>query len=362
MSGTSLDGVDAALLRTDGEMIGEFGPTVSHPFSAGQREMMSEAVSAALAWNWNGAAPSVFKLAEAALHDAHVEAWRALAARITDAPPLLAGFHGQTVLHRPPSGAITGRTLQIGDGASLATAIGIPVVWDLRSADVAAGGHGAPLAPAYHRALLGAGSGWRFAVNIGGVSNITACGPGGELIAFDTGPGNGPLDQWMVRHRAGRFDEGGLIAKRGRIDERRIEDWMSRPFFRAPPPRSADRYDFTADLAQGLSFEDGAATLAAFTARAIISGVRLISPSPETIVVMGGGRKNKAIMDALAGAFPGGVTDADERRWRGDAIEAEAWAFLAARSVRDLPVSFPGTTGAPRAMTGGRLSVPRSVL
>jgi len=358
MSGTSLDGVDAALLRTDGETISAFGPWLSRPFSAQERSVLSEAVEAALAWRWDGPSPECFGRAAETLVRAHGDAFEELMRRARGISPVMAGFHGQTVLHQPPAEGRMGRTLQLGDARALAARLGVPVVYDLRQSDIRAGGHGAPLAPVYHRALLGEGEGWRFAVNIGGVANITACGPSGRLIAFDSGPGNGPIDEWISEHGLGEFDIGGETALRGAVDANRLERWLSAPFFAQAAPRSADRRQFRADLATGLSLEDGAASLAALTAESIIRSIKAIGVRPEKVVVMGGGRRNRAIMNRLREAFGAALLDADELGWRGDAIEAEAWAYLAARSARGLPINFPNTTGAPRPMSAGEWSAP----
>ena len=244
------------------------------------------------------------------------------------------------------------------DAPAIQAALGVPLVYDFRSKDVDAGGQGAPLAPAYHAALLsrldGAG-GVSAALNLGGVANITAQRGDGLLIAFDTGPANGPIDEWVAAHGAGTHDAGGALALAGRVDEARICDALAHDWFRKPPPKSLDRYDFSARLADGLSLEDGAATLTAFSARCVAASIAQLAEPPVRLIVCGGGRYNRALMGFLKEALPCEVIAAEEAGWRGDSIEAEAFAYLAARSVRGLPISWPMTTGVPAPMSGGTL-------
>jgi anhydro-N-acetylmuramic acid kinase len=283
----------------------------------------------------------------------------------------LVGFHGQTVLHEPAAG----RTIQIGDPARLARRLGIAVVHDFRAADVAAGGQGAPLVPLYHAALareLPHDVGRPLAVlNLGGVGNLTWIGadPGGgedpPLIAFDTGPGNALIDDW-VRTRTGRpFDDDGRLAAGGRIDAARLAAWLGHPHFLAPPPKSLDRDAFAHVLADAQDLEpaDGAATLAALTAAAVAAALPLLPAPPRRWLIAGGGRRNPVLMRMLAARLsaPGApvvVEPVEAVGWRGDALEAEAFAFLAVRSVRRMPLSLPMTTGVPRPQPGGRLVLP----
>jgi anhydro-N-acetylmuramic acid kinase len=354
MSGTSLDGVDAALILTDGERVLDFGPWSVTPFSAEVRALLARATDAARAWGFAGPPPNVFAEAATALACAHADAGRALLAGWTGPAPVLVGFHGQTLLHRRTRPDAPGATCQVGDARALATALGLPVVHDFRTADVAAGGQGAPLAPVYHLALLARGGVEAVVLNTGGVANLTARTRKGP-VAFDTGPANGPLDEWVSEHGAGAYDAGGLIGGRGRVHEALLVDWLDLPFFAEPPPKSLDRYDFSANLVRGLSLEDGAATLTALAAAAVGAGLDLIDSTAETIVVCGGGRLNPTFMEMLAERTGCRVQAAEALGWRGDAIEAEAFAFLAARSVRGLALSFPGTTGVPAPQTGGVL-------
>ena len=363
MSGTSLDGVDAAIIETDGETVFGFGKAVSVPYLQADRAVLESATQKALAWNFGGPQPNEFGLAEEVLHRAHVEAVRSLLQKsglsVNDID--LAGFHGQTVLHRAPKGGLKGQTLQLGNGGSLARALGIKVAYDFRSADVAVGGQGAPLAPIYHKALLEmAGMGSDTAIlNIGGVSNFTLISPAGELIASDAGPGNGPLDQWVKLNSLGDYDEDGAISLKGTPDFARLEGWLARGFFKLPVPKSADRYDFDVlPRMHGLSPEDGAATLCSFTALAVASTLRQTRAGLKHIIVCGGGRHNPVMMAALRETTRCRITSAESVGWDGDALEAQAFAYLAVRTVKGLPLSFPKTTGVKNEISGGVIAKP----
>jgi anhydro-N-acetylmuramic acid kinase len=236
--------------------------------------------------------------------------------------------------------------------------LGCPVVYDFRSADVRAGGQGAPLAAAYHQALLrGLGARGDTAVlNLGGVANITWWDGGDRLIAFDTGPANAPINDFVKAHGAGDMDRDGALAARGRVDEARLAALLKHPYLSAPYPKSLDRFDFSASMADGLSLEDGAATLTAFTASAVGKGLDLLPRRPGRLIVCGGGRHNPALMAMLGPRAGVEAVPAEAVGWRGDAIEAECFAFLAVRVLRGLPISFPTTTGVPEPMTGGRVA------
>tara|TARA_R110001592_G_scaffold299599_2_gene570653 strand:+ start:248 stop:1378 length:1131 start_codon:yes stop_codon:yes gene_type:complete len=358
MSGTSLDATDAALILTDGERVLEFGPVAERKYTAKERQVLQDATDAARAWNWIGPAPEeAFEAARKVVTETHAEVWQVLrqgGGKGVVVP--LAGVHGQTVLHRRPRPDAPGATLQLIDSVALQAALGIQLAYDFRSADVAAGGHGAPLAPVYHGALLErAGDGASAVLNLGGVANITARMADGTLFAFDTGPANGPIDEWVAGHGKGTHDVGGAFAAAGQAQEGLLAQLLDHDWFRELPPKSLDRYDFNAGMAKGLSFEDGAATLTAFSARAVAMGVAQLPDAPQRVIVCGGGRHNPAMMAALRAALPCPVLSAEDAGWRGDSIEAEAFAFLAARTVRGLPLSWPTTTGVPAAMTGGRL-------
>jgi anhydro-N-acetylmuramic acid kinase len=258
------------------------------------------------------------------------------------------GFHGQTVLHRPEKRL----TVQLGGGAALAKASGIDVVYDMRAADVAAGGQGAPLVPAYHRALAKISP--AVFVNVGGVANVTLIGSDGALLAFDTGPGNALLNDWMTKHRAVGFDEGGNAALSGKVSQPHLQAALAHPFFGQKPPKSLDRNDFVKLDFSSLRFEDGAATLARFTVEAIVAAQRWFPETAVQWVICGGGRHNKAIMQGLRERLPG-VVSAEDVGFNGDSLEAEAWAYLAVRSLKKLPLTYPGTTGVAQPMTGGVL-------
>ncbi|MCA8900475.1 MAG: anhydro-N-acetylmuramic acid kinase [Hyphomonas sp.] len=357
MSGTSLDAVDAALILTDGERVLEFGATAERKYTADERRVLQVATDAARAWNWAGEVPEeAFAAAKAVITATHAAAFEQLLSGWNGPAPALAGVHGQTVLHRRPKPGQPGATLQLIDVPAMRAALDVPLACDFRTADVASGGQGAPLAPAYHAALLERlGDGAACVLNLGGVANITAKLADGTLMAFDTGPANGPIDEWVERHGIGTHDVEGQLALAGRADEARLTRLLSHDWFREPAPKSLDRYDFSAAMADGLSLEDGTATLTEFSARAVAAGVAQLPDRPSCVIACGGGRHNPAFLAALARALPCEVMTAEQAGWRGDSIEAEAFAFLAARTVRGLPISWPGTTGVPQAITGGVL-------
>lgn len=357
MSGTSLDAVDAAMILTDGEKVTEFGPAIERKYTPSERAVLQAATDAARAWNWTGPVPEApFKAALDVITSTHADAWHLLTREQRAPQPLLAGIHGQTVLHRRAQGSEKGATLQLVDPFALRAALGVPLVCDFRSADVEAGGQGAPLAPAYHAALLHRlGNEPACVLNLGGVANITARLADGRLIACDTGPANGPIDEWVVRHGKGTHDEGGRLAQAGKVDMARVARLLTLAWFNEKPPKSLDRYDFNAGMAEGLSLEDGAATLTAFTAAAVAAGIAQLPEKPSRVIACGGGRHNPALMAALKDALNCPLMSAEEAGWRGDSIEAEAFAYLAARRMRQLPISWPLTTGVPAPMTGGQL-------
>ena len=357
MSGTSLDAVDAAMILTDGERVTEFGPAIERKYTPAERSVLQAATDAARAWNWEGPIPEgPFKAALDVITETHADAWFRLTREERAPQPLLAGIHGQTVLHRRARGGTKGATLQLVDPFALRAALGVPLVCDFRSADVEAGGQGAPLAPAYHAALLNRlGDEPACVLNLGGVANITARLADGSLIAFDTGPANGPIDEWVEGNGAGTHDAGGRLAAAGTVHTGLLAQLMSHDWFSEKPPKSLDRYDFNASVARGLSLQDGAATLTAFSAAAVAAGIDQLPQRPSRVIACGGGRHNPALMAALKGALPCPLMSAEEAGWRGDSIEAEAFAFLAARRMRQLPISWPMTTGVPAPMTGGQL-------
>lgn len=355
MSGTSLDGIDAALIETDGESVIRPVAFRSDPYSDAARTTLREAAALALSFDRPRPNPEILA-AEELVTRRHIMVVRQLLASAGVSAHELAaiGFHGQTIAHRPDRGW----TWQIGDGAAMARAIGATVVNDLRSADVAAGGQGAPLLPVYHRALA-AGLDKPVAVlNLGGVGNISWIGEGDALIAFDTGPANALIDDWMAAEAGRPFDEGGAFAATGRVDEAVLRAMLDNPWFDAPPPKSLDRADFTLDAVRGLAAADGAATLTAFTAISVSLGLRLLPEPPKRLIVAGGGRRNAALMRMISEACAVQAEPIETVGWNGDATEAEGFAYMAVRALKGLPISFPGTTGAPEPMTGGQMHQP----
>lgn len=350
MSGTSMDGIDAALIVTDGSSIAEVGPSLTAHYGADLRVRLQSVVGR------REPHPEVDSVARA-VTDAHIRAVRLLLAKAgRPASSIdLIGFHGHTILHAPEDR----RTWQIGDAARLAQATGIDVIADFRSADVAAGGQGAPLAPLMHAAITGNLVGPVGLLNIGGVANLTWVGEDRRLIAFDTGPGNALIDDWLQQRTGARFDRGGVLAARGKPDPAALGHWLEDPYFAALPPKSLDRDAFQrrvlGDLAtRSLSVEDGCATLAAFTAQSITMARRFLPVPPRRWLVTGGGRHNASLMGMLGRDLNVPVDPVERIGWDGDALEAQCFALLAVRSVLGLAITFPSTTGAPEAMTGGR--------
>ena len=351
MSGTSLDGIDAALISTDGEGYILRESFISSPYDDILRARIRACLN--LPVSRRGEAQAV----ERELTEAHAAAIRQLLeAQGGSAAVDLIGFHGQTVAHDPARGY----TCQLGDGALLAEMTGVRVVNDFRSKDVAAGGQGAPLAPVYHRALAAHAEKPCCFLNIGGVANLTYIGEDGALLAFDTGAGNALIDDWMLAKTGKKYDNNGETAAAGRIDEKILADMLAHPFFTAPPPKSLDRNDFVSNLWQGLSLEDGAATLTAFTVRGVLRAAEHLPQKPQRWIVSGGGRLNAEIMHGLRQGLGVPVNPIEDIGFDGDAVEAEAFAYMAVRSLRGLPISFPGTTGVAHDMTGGVLHTPHA--
>jgi anhydro-N-acetylmuramic acid kinase len=360
MSGTSLDGVDVALIETDGETVASFGPARTYPYLEADREIFRRAYQDARELTDRNARPGALKDAEALVTVRHAEAVELFLAAegIAGSDIDLVGFHGQTVFHDPARAL----TVQIGDGQRLADRLGIPVVWDFRAADMAAGGQGAPLAPVFHRALAetaGLEEPVMF-LNLGGVANITYVGPGGELIAFDTGPGNGLLDDWIFARTGKPFDADGRLAAQGTPAATILADLLAHPYFTLPPPKSLDRNAFSLRTVQHLSDADGAATLLQFSACSVAAALPHLPEPPRRCYASGGGRHNSELMRVLRDnldAMP--VEPIEALGFDGDATEAQAFAFLAARTIEGMPLSYPLTTGVPRPLTGGVVSRPR---
>lgn len=350
MSGTSLDGVDAAMLRTDGVRIFDFGQTEYRAYGPEESDVLRAALG-----RWSG--PEV-DAATQVVQRAHIDVMKRFSAE-------LAGFHGQTLAHAPRQRG----TLQVGDGAALAQALNMPVVWDFRSADVELGGEGAPLAPFYHFALahyLQADAPLAF-LNLGGVGNLTWVDPRvtspeapGALLAFDTGPANAPLNDLLFQRRGLPFDRDGEIAAQGTVEHGALELFLAEPYFARIPPKSLDRNDFAemVALVAELSDADAAATLTGMCAAAVAQGMQHCPTPPTRVLVTGGGRLNPVLMQMLAVSLECPVIPVEDVGLDGDMLEAQAFAFLAARVARGLPTSCPATTGVSAAVGGGTLSRP----
>jgi len=361
MSGTSYDGVDVALIETDGEEIGSLGPTGYRPYSDQERDLLRRAIAVATNLGDRTERPKILAQVEELVTDMHAEAVEAfLAANGMAASAVgVVGFHGQTVLHRPDRGL----TVQIGNGPALAARLGIPVVYDFRAADVAAGGQGAPVVPVFHRALVrqlkrahpvGV-------LNLGGVANVTFIDGNVELIAFDTGPGNALIDDF-VRMRTGQpRDDDGRTAAAGKVDEDAVARVLKHPFFAKAPPKSLDRNAFRHwAMEEGRltekSTEDALATLTAVTAASVAHATKVLPRAPAGWLVAGGGTRNPTLMRMLAQRLaPVSIETAGAVGWSADALEAQAFAYLAVRTLKGLPLTFPTTTGVPRPLTGGVL-------
>lgn len=347
MSGTSLDGVDAAVLVTDGVTIAAFGETACRPYTPAERDVLRAALGA---WPGDPRAERAAEVVETATAE--------LLARF--APVDLVGFHGQTLAHEPGGRG----THQAGSGAVLAAALGVPVVWDFRSADVRLGGQGAPLVPFYHHALarrLGESGPVAF-LNLGGVANVTwidADDPRPETacLAFDCGPGNAPMDDLILARRGLAFDSGGELAAQGRVDDAMLQAFVQHPYFARIPPKSLDRAA-PVPMVDHLGDADALATLAAGVAAGVVLAFEHFPRPPARIWVCGGGRRNATLMRMIAAGADVPVAPVEAAGLDGDMIEAQAFAFLAARVARGLPTSAPGTTGVAAPVGGGTLSRP----
>lgn len=353
MSGTSLDGVDAAVIETDGHVITGFGETAYREYTASERAVLRAALG-----RWSG--PEV-EAATRVIDAVHAEVLSGF--ENVD----VVGFHGQTLAHAP---RLQG-TLQVGDGAALADRLGVPVVWDFRSEDVAQGGEGAPLAPFYHFACarwIGVQKPVGF-LNLGGVGNLTWVDPrkpapkaAGALLAFDTGPANAPVNDLMQARLGLDYDRDGAIAARGEVVASVVEQFLAEPYFKRMPPKSLDRNDFArvVDLVSGLSDGDAAATLTGLCAAGVVQGVRHCPEAPERLLVTGGGRKNPVLMQMLRDALDCPVEPVEAAGLDGDMLEAQAFGYLAVRVARGMATSCPTTTGVHAPVGGGVVSFPGS--
>ncbi|PDT54979.1 MULTISPECIES: anhydro-N-acetylmuramic acid kinase [Sinorhizobium] len=365
MSGTSMDGIDVALLETDGETIVRRGPSSGYAYEPRFRDRLKQGLEDARSIRKRDERPGTLADLERDMTLLHAQAVKAFLKEnnLLSGNVDVIGFHGQTVLHRPDEAL----TVQVGDGELLARETLTDVVYDMRANDMAHGGQGAPLIPAYHAALAESMSQSSDIdapvafVNIGGISNITYIGAGEAIIAYDSGPGNTLIDQWMEAHAGIPYDQGGMVAAEGSVLPELAERYLAHPFFSLEKRRSLDRNDFSPPIAAEASLEDGARTLAHVTAAAIVRSAAHLPQMPATYIVCGGGRLNPVIMQdlaLLAEAAGGRVLAAEALGLNGDSMEAEAWAYLAVRSLRGLPLSYPATTGVIRPVSGGMLARP----
>jgi len=362
MSGTSRDGIDAALIRADGQRRVGVLSGFSLAYAPDFRTRLGAAVVRARMAKETGAVTDLDAL-ESDLTDLHAAAVFMLlqTSGLTSADIDVIGFHGHTLLHRPEAGM----TWQIGDGAFLARRTGLRVVHDFRQADMAAGGEGAPLLPVYHRArITAAGMAAPVAIlNLGGVANVTWVDPArpdtdDSLLAFDCGPGNAPIDDWVARHTGETCDRDGALAASGRVGRTALAALMAHPYFHRRPPKSLDRDDIDLTPVADLSPADGAATLTAFAAEAAVAAAAHFPAPAGAWYVTGGGRHNPTLMTALAARLDVPVAPVEDLGWNRDMLEAEGFAYMAVRSLHGLPISFPATTGARAPTRGGILSLP----
>ena len=352
MSGTSLDGIDMAVLETDGAELIKLQRDGFVPYSDATRDLLRHLLDDTAEWptekmrkrtDW----PDVLLEAELAVTQAHSEAVQAF---LGDLEVMLVGFHGQTISHRPDEGF----TLQIGDGQKLADELHTDVVGQFRLADMAAGGQGAPLAPLFHAALAGEERPL-CVLNLGGIGNLTWLGADDAILAFDTGPADALLDDWVKQKTGAPYDKDGALARRGTVDEVALATLMAHPYFDTKPPKSLDRLSFDGAAVLALSDADGAATLTAFTAEAVARGLLHCPEPPSKVIMCGGGRHNKALSEMLRARTQIEFIDCDALGWHGDSLEAQAFAWLAMRSVRKMPLSRPETTGVSEPVSGGVL-------
>jgi len=371
MTGTVLDGnIDVALLKTDGDTIESFGSYTLAPYQESTVQLLRACVEAAQQWQFNGAEPAIFAQAseQIAIEQAHAVGELVSSASLSLSDIGVVGFHGQTVLHQPPAfdenGKRHGQTCQLGNGRLMAELLGVTVVNDFRSADMRAGGQGAPLCAIYHQALLKSQNLHSdvAVLNLGGVANLTWWDGQQQLIAFDTGPANAPINDFVQQCDLGKLDKDGVLAASGCVDEVNLQRLLDHPYFTSGYPKSLDRSGFTWQMAQGLSPADGAALLTAFCAAAVNKAIALLPQRPTKLIVCGGGRHNPTLMQALQQRTATTVKSAESVGWRGDALEAECFAYLAVRSKLGLPNSFPQTSGACKPISGGQLHSPPDTL
>lgn len=343
MSGTSCDGVDVAMLETDGKSKIRVLAGLTLPYDDALRMRLLEASQHDVPLN------ELVRLEkEISIH--HIDALK----QLIDQNPkyrskiAILGLHGHTIRHIPHEGL----TMQIGNPWILAREFGIPVVTDFRRCDMANGGQGAPLVAKFHQALFAADPAPTLVLNLGGVANVTWLGDRGQIIAGDTGPGCGLIDEWVQTMADLPHDRDGQLAAAGKVDHEILESAFSTPFFEQPLPKSADRYDFDHVDVSGLSVEDGAATLCAVTVEAVYRAVKKLPAMPKQLWVTGGGVHHPVIMRMLAERF-GEIRNVRERGLNPDTLEAECFAWLAVRHEENLPLTSPETTGCESPICGG---------
>ncbi len=337
MSGTSLDGVDGVLAEFDGDHL----RVVAHahqPFPSALREEL-------LALNRPGGVDELHRAALAAngVSDVYAELVHALPAGAQ-----AIGAHGQTVRHRPE----LGYTLQLLNPSRLAEACGLPVIADLRSRDVAAGGQGAPLVPAFHRAVFGRDGADVAVLNLGGIGNLSLLAAEGHTTGFDTGPGNALLDHWCERHTGRPFDDAGAWGAQGRVIESLLRDLLAEPFLRQAPPKSTGRDLFNPDwlaprLHPAWAPVDVQATLCEYTAASVADALQQAMPQARELIVCGGGAYNADLLRRIAVRRPGlQLQSSAEHGLPPLQVEATAFAWLAARFLDGHPGNLPAVTGA----------------
>jgi len=354
-SGTSRDGIDLALVETDGLLDVRPLAFETIEYQPAARELIAEACAVALTRKLPDPCP-VTEAAERLVTALHVELVRNFLRARNLLPNQIdvIGFHGHTVAHRPEFHW----SWQIGSGKIMADNLGITVVSDFRAADMAAGGQGAPLIPVYHRALAAKRPKPIAILNLGGVANITYIGRDGQMLAFDTGMAGALIDDWMLRHFGLPYDKDGAKAREGRVIKMIFEEMIAHPWFQQPPPKSLDREDFTASRIDWMDPLDGLATLTAFSAAGVAMAIDHLPERPAEILVAGGGRHNRTLLAMIEAGTDLPVRKVDELGWHGDAMEAEGFAYMAVRTMKLDPISFPGTTGVPSEIVGGEIHRP----
>ena len=363
MTGTVLDGnIDVAIIKTDGESIFEFGPWALVPYSEHTIKLIKQAVVIAKAWNFKSSEPEIFAKAEVAITREQTGAVEKVvkSAGLSLNEISAIGFHGQTILHRPPKPTQLGKSRQLGDGQLMAELLKTTVIYDFRANDLKEGGQGAPISPIYHVALLKklALESRPAVLNLGGVANLTYWDGKDSIIAFDTSSANAPINDWISQHTGKNMDENGTIAQTGKVNASLLSKLLNHPYFQQNFPKSLDRNSFTSSMVDGLNLEDGAATLTAFCGAALDKALNLLPNRPQKIVLCGGGRKNKTLVNEIRKRAHIEPIMSEDCGWRGDALEAECFAYLAVRSLRKLPISFPNTTGVPHPISGGQIAIP----